>query len=426
MSQYPPPDYIKKESIIDGIEIYVPAPEKEESYEAVQDFKCPQCGGVTSFNVTAEALKCKHCGYIKSPSTEIVGRDAQQYEFTLETLERAARGWGDERKTLACQNCGAEITLPINALTTTCPYCSSNKVIHYQASQEILRPRFLIPFHIETESCKQIVQKWLGSSWMTPNKLKELKTNAEFFPIFIPFWTFDALASANWQAEVGHTKTERYYDHSDRAWKTRTKIVWQWESGNVQLNFDDVIIKGTKRISPLLLDRVGQFDTTALVPYEPSYLAGFQAQAYDIPLELAWEESRRGMRETTRQACVNQASTSQLRNFCMNLDFADEAWRYLLLPLYVYSYVFEGQIYQILINGQNGGISGQRPVDWLKVWLVILALLTPGTALGVIGVFTLLFAGIGVVIGGFGFILLVIGIILAVIIFQKAQGLDDA
>jgi len=110
----------------------------------------------------------------------------------------------------------------------------------------------------------------------------------------------------------------------------------------------------------------------------------------------------------------------------MNLDFADEAWRYILLPLYVYSYVFDGRTYQILINGQNGGITGQRPVDWLKVWLVILALLTPGFALGIVGVVTLFFAGFGVIIGGFGFILLVIGIIAAVIIFQKAQGLDDA
>jgi len=131
------------------------------------------------------------------------------------------------------------------------------------------------------------------------------------------------------------------------------------------------------------------------------------------------------MRESTRKACLSQASSTKIRNFSMNLDFNDESWRYILLPVYVASYVYRGKVYQALLNGQNGAISGQRPVDWNKVWLVVAALLLPGIVLGVIGLVTLLFAGIGVLIGGFGFVLLIIGIVVSVIIFQRAQGLDD-
>jgi DNA-directed RNA polymerase subunit RPC12/RpoP len=425
LEQFPPPGFIRTESSIEGIEIFKPAPEPDDAQPEVVDFKCPQCGAVTAYSVADGALKCTHCGYIEVAQKEIVGKGAQQFEFTLETMEQAAHGWGDARRELECQNCGAKITMPVNEMSATCPFCTSNKVVHQEASQDVLRPRFLIPFSVEAHQCQKISQEWLGNTWMVPKELRKFAKMAEFIPVYLPFWTFDATGSANWEAEVGHTKTERYYDHSDRSWKTRTKTVWIWESGHVQVQFDDLIIQGTKHVSRLLLRRINRFNLNQLVPYKPSYLAGFQAQAYDIPLESAWEDSRAEMREVTRKACLNQAGTSKVRNFSMNLDFNDESWRYVLLPIYVASYSYGGQVYQALLNGQTGEIGGQRPVDWTKVWLVIAGLLTPGFIFGIIGLITILFAGIGVLIGGFGLILLIIGIVISVIIFQKAQGLDD-
>ena len=425
MSQFPPPDYILTKSSVDGIEIYKPLSVVDDQYQEIVDFKCPQCGAVTAFSIVDGGLKCTHCGFYKEPQKETVGKGAQQFEFTLETMERAIHGWGDVRKALECQNCGAEITIPVKAMTATCPFCASSNGVHRDASQDVLRPRFLIPFKIEEQECTKVAREWLGSTWMTPRELRQVAKIADFIPIYLPFWTFDATTASQWQAEIGHTKEERYYDHSDREWKTRTKIVWRWESGQVQVPFDDVLIPGTGYISRLLLGRIKQFDLDELVPYESSFLAGFKAQSYDIPLEQAWEESRSEMRESTRRECINRASSSKIRNFSMSLDFNDESWRYILLPVYVASYTYSGRIYQALVNGQSGEISGQRPVDWKIVWFVIAALLTPGVALFLIGFVTLLFAGIGVLIGGFGFLLLIIGFVISIIVFQKAQDLDD-
>jgi hypothetical protein len=184
-------------------------------------------------------------------------------------------------------------------------------------------------------------------------------------------------------------------------------------------------VEGTEKLSRLLLDRLGNFDLGALAPYEPKYLAGLQARAYDIPLEVAWEIARRKMREQTRQACISQASTGMVRNFSMNLDFSDESWRYILLPVYVANYRFQERTYQVMVNGQTGSVAGQRPVDWTRVWLVIAAVLLPGLSLGLLGLVTSVLAGIGVAIGAFGFFLLVIGVIIAAIILRKATQLDD-
>jgi DNA-directed RNA polymerase subunit RPC12/RpoP len=422
-ANFPPENYLPAESKLEGIQVFVPAPADQGPHQPVVEFKCPQCGATTAYSAVDGGLTCTHCGYFEPPEKPVVGKGAQEFEFTVETMQRAASGWGEARKEMACQSCGAVTTLPADALTVTCAFCGSNNVLQREAPQDVLRPRFLVPFKIDRAACTRQTQAWLESSWMTPSGLKRLSALAAFTPVYLPYWTFDSTTQADWKAEVGHTETERYRENNQ--WKTRTVIRWRWESGEVRLNIDDLVLPGTQKLSKLLLGRLQDFRLTELVPYEPKFLAGMQARAYDLPLEAAWEQAREQMREQTRQACRSQASTSQIRNFSMNLDFSQESWRYILLPVYVAAYRFQSQNYQVMVNGQTGAVSGQRPVDWTKVWLVIAALLAPGILLGLVGLLTLLFGGVGVVIGGFGLILLVIGMVISFIILQKAMSLDD-
>jgi hypothetical protein len=179
-------------------------------------------------------------------------------------------------------------------------------------------------------------------------------------------------------------------------------------------------------VSGLLMSQVKNYDMGELCEYDPKYLAGMQAQAYDIPLEEAWEAGRQEMRDRTRQACREQASTGQIRNFSMSLDFANESWRYILLPVYLSSYVYDGKPYQVVVNGQTGAIAGQRPVDWTRVWLAAAALVSPGLLLGFLGLLATPLAGAGIPVVGIGFVLLVIGLVIAIILLRQAYGMDDA
>ncbi len=420
---FPPPGFITAQSVVDGIEVYMPAPLEKETQEQVVDFSCPQCGATTAYSVEDSGLTCSHCGYYDAPPKEVVGKGAQEFEFTVETLERSAHGWGGDRNEIECQNCSAVTSVPIESLTHTCAFCGSNKVIQRQAIQNILRPRFLIPFKIETIDCREIARDWLGNSWFVPSRLRNIAGQTNFTGVFLPFWTFDTNTEADWKAEVGHTKTKRYY--SNGKWKTKTVTEWRWESGYVVENYDDLLVEGTDRVSHLLLSRIKGFDLGALVPYEPKFLAGLQAKAYEVPLERGWEISRQQMREHTRQVCRDQASTPKIRNFSMHMDYSDESWRYILLPVYLATYSYEDKVYQVMVNGQTGAISGQRPVDWTKIWFVFAALLTPGLLLGLIGLITIPFGGIGAAIGLFGFILLVIGVVIGIILLRKAYQFDD-
>ena len=427
MQTFPPPGFVPIDSAVTGITVYQPAPEEAKTDVPIVEFRCPQCQATTAYSVADGGLTCVHCGYHEPPAQKIVGKGAEEFEFTVETMVAAAHGWGTSRQVLQCQQCSAHTTLPQGQLTHTCPFCGSNRVVQQPAAQDNLRPRFLLPFEVDAAMCTTAVHTWLGSSWMTPKALQNLASVTDFNGIYIPCWTFDAHTQATWKAQVGHQETTRYYDSSSKTWKSRTKTVWCWESGHVTRTFDDLIIPGTRRLSHLLLTRLKKdYHTQRLVPYDAAYLAGLMAQSYDIPLENAWEQGRNTMREATRSTCRSNASTNQIRNFSMTLDFSQESWRYILAPLYISVYHYENQTYQVMVNGQSGTVVGQRPVDWRKVWLAILGMLLPGALLGMLALVLLVaLMPLGMVAVIIAFIVFCFGGVFANKTYHKAKGMDD-
>lgn len=419
----PPKGFTPVPSRIDGIEIYAPAPE-EAPEEETRTFKCSSCGAVVSYSATEQQLTCPHCGQAQEITAEAVGRMAAEFEFTLETMEHAQYGWGEERRELACESCGAVVAVAPGTLTSTCAFCGSNRVLAHSAVGAVLRPTSLVPFAVDQEQCQAQVAEWLGRGWMHPPELRSVRVLREMSGIYLPFWTFDAHVQAHWKAEVGRERTERYYE--DGEWKTRTVIDWKWRSGQVHLPINDHLVPGTAKVSQIILHKVTPFDLHGLVEYDPSYLAGWQAKTYDMPLQQAWEIGKEEMREQAKHACYDDTGSSHVRNMRMTADFADERWRYILLPVYLASYHFDGRTFQVMVNGQTGKVAGQKPIAWLRIWLAIAAMLSPGACLGVLGLLTLALGGIGVVGLALGFILLVAGLIGAIFVFQQAKASEEA
>ncbi len=425
VSEFPPKNYIRTASAVEGIEVFAPRPlEPDESPEIV-DFHCPQCGATTAYSLEDGGLKCAHCGYFEPPAKEIVGRGAQDFEFKVEALAESAHGWGTRRSDLVCENCGAETSFPPGTLSTRCAFCGSNKVLQREGLQSFLRPRFLIPFQLDENRSLKIAKEWLGSSWMVPDHVKSNSSLEAFTPVYIPYWTFDAAAFANWKAQVGYDETERYYDASNNEWRTRTVTRWRWEDGAVRQDYDDLLVSGTQRISSLHLRNIQNFKLRELVVYSPEYLAGIGANAYDVPLEPAWEKGRYAIRADVYNLCHKQIKGDHIRRFEMALDLAEESWRYVLLPVLINAFYYRGRSYRIVINGQTGKISGQRPVDWIKVWLVNVLMLAPGLVISLLGLvlqfgspeaFALFWVGIG---------LLVLGLAGMAVVLTKASGMDD-
>jgi predicted RNA-binding Zn-ribbon protein involved in translation (DUF1610 family) len=419
----PPPDFVPIPSQVEGIELYAPAPKEE--VEETRTFKCRQCGGTISYSATQRQLTCPYCGSEQQIDAEAVGYRADEFEFTLEMMEQARHGWGEARRELVCESCGSVVAVAPGILTSTCAFCGSNRVLARDAAGDVLRPTTLIPFAVDEAQVQAKVRAWLGRGWMHPPQLRNVSALKKLAGVYLPFWTFDTHVSADWKAEVGTRETERYF--SDGEWKTRTVIKWHWRSGRVHVPIDDHLVPGTSKVSRVILSKVEPFNLGGLVEYDPGYLAGWQAKLYDVQLPQAWEMAKDGIRAKTKDACHDDTGSSHVRNMRMTVDFGDERWRYILLPVYLASYPFSERTFQVMVNGQTGKVAGQKPIAWLRIWLAIAALLAPGAFLGLIGLLlALLLPPAGIVGLVIGFILLIAGFIGSIIIFQKARASEEA
>jgi DNA-directed RNA polymerase subunit RPC12/RpoP len=418
----PPPNYHKVKSALTGISVYAPIPEVDRTSE-VKTYNCPSCGASLAFDLSTSGLGCPYCGYQEAIQSQIVGRDAESSEFTVETVEKAQHGWGEMRKELHCDNCGAELSYPSGAIASSCPYCASNKVNVQTVVDDKLRPKFLITFKTTIESVRSIAGQWLGKGWFHPPTLTSGTALRNFSAIYLPYWAFEAHVSAKWRAEVGREEHYRVYNSASKSWETRTRIVWEWKQGMLHLPFEDYMVIGISKpyLNQQILKNIEPYSLSELVTYSPDFLVGLQAQAYDITLPNAWDHARLDMREKAKNACRASINSPHVRNFSMSADFADESWRYILLPVFLAAYKFEEKTFQVMVNGQTGKIAGQKPVAWWKIWLAIAACMLPGLLLTVIGLISSQFAEKGSSLICTGLIVLIPGFIASLAIFNKAR-----
>ncbi len=398
----------------------------EDKTPAELTFTCPQCGASTAYDPSAASVACAHCGYVHKIEAQVVGAQAKASEFTLDTLQQQQRGWGQERRELHCDSCGADLSLAPTDLSVTCPFCGSNEVITRPAIQEMLRPEFLIPFKQDREGCRELARAWLGKGWMHPSGLVNAAASTQFQGIYLPFWTFSTQIQSNWDAEVGHERTEQYYDSGSKTWHSRIVIDWRWESGQVGLPIRNLLMKGTQNVSKILIEKIYPFNLKELAEYQPEFLAGWQAKAYDIPLQTAWDDAKANMREQAKRACEKDINSAHVRNFSMKADFEEETWRLVLLPIYLAAYRFQNKAYQIMINGQSGKVAGQKPVAWRKVWLATALLLAPSLILAAAGMIVNSTGGDGSIPVTLGVFLFLIGLIASAIIVNQAMKAGEA
>ena len=155
--------FTKVESKVPGIVVYAPESKTREKAQTTL-YNCPNCGAATAYDVAAGGIACEHCGYISPVNTKALGRVADEFEFTLETVSQANRGWGIKRQVLHCDACGAELSQPEGAISTSCPFCASNQVNLTISQEKFLQPRFLIPFKITLDQSRELARTWLGNT----------------------------------------------------------------------------------------------------------------------------------------------------------------------------------------------------------------------------------------------------------------------
>jgi DNA-directed RNA polymerase subunit RPC12/RpoP len=348
---------------------------------AQKKFTCPSCGGEAQWNPAKQALVCPYCGTV-SPAK----LDAATGEITEQSLAAALRGlgenqrgWDAEKVSVKCQSCQAISVFDASRAAQRCDFCGSSAMIPVEQQTRPIRPESLLEFKLSEPQVRDAVRAWYGSRWFAPDALKQRALTDTLHGLYIPYWTFDAQVHADWTAMSGdyYYETEHYTDSQGRAQTRQVQHTrWYASSGSLEHFFDDELVPASKGVQLDLLRKVEPFPTTTdLKPYAAGFLSGWVVEQYQLDLIAAAQASQQQMDAKTRALCAEQVPGDTHRDLEVRTDYAQQTFKHILVPVWLISYTYGATVYQIVVNGYTGAIAGKHPLSWVKITLLVLAIL---------------------------------------------------
>lgn len=309
---------------------------------------CPLCGGRMAYDPAAAALVCAHCGHRQGAlprRTDFRHRGYRKLEHAqLRRRFGFSQEWHISNRVLICQNCHAQITLGGGALTGHCLFCNSPHVLLSDVVGSFEAPDGLLPFGIDRRTAARALQQAL------PDPLRGQIERGTLAGVYLPFWAFESVALINMPVAPPHAAVV--------------------QSGIYPVR--DALVAGTLHPPDTVLDALMPYYLDALLPYEPPYLAHWQAQLYDIDVMQASLTAHAHARYQARLAATGQITLPPAGDFVRSDPRAytpPEAWawlvnqitvndvhyRLILLPVWFATLQQRnGQTIPAYVNGQTG------------------------------------------------------------------------
>ncbi len=350
---------------------------------ARKKFSCPACGAEARWNPEKQALICPFCGTTSPAQIELTATGEEvikEHDLAagLRGIPDDRRGWETKRISVRCQSCQAISVFDPAHVGQRCDFCGSTALVPYEEIKEAFRPESLLPMKAGEDEVRDAIRVWYGNRWFAPNALKRRALTDTVRGLYIPYWTFDAQVHADWTAESGYYYwvTEHYTDAQGKSQSRQVRhIRWEPSSGSLDHFFDDELVPASRGVPPELLRRIEPFPTKQLVPYNPGYLSGWVVERYQIDLVAAAQTARERMDEELRSLCAAEVPGDTHRNLQVDADYSGQTYKHILVPIWLLTYNYGRETYQVLINGYTGDIAGRYPKSWVKITLAVLAIL---------------------------------------------------
>ena len=345
---------------------------------ALSKFACPACGGEATWNPAKQKLVCPFCG-TESPTSP--GAPGTVVEHDLVTALRGigdeARGWQTAKRQVKCQSCNAISVLDPSRQAQNCEFCGSAQLVPYEEAKASFRPESVLPFKASEADARDQIRAWYGKLWLAPSALAKRALTDTVRGVYLPYWTFDAQARAEWSAEAGYYyyTTESYEEGGRTQTRQVQHVRWEPAAGRFDHFFDDDLVCASVGVHPDLLRGIEPFPTGELKPYDAAFVAGWIVERYQIDLVAAAQRARDTMDAELRSLAATQIPGDTFRNLNVRADYSAQTFKHILAPVWLLSYTYGARVFQCAMNGVTGAIRGEYPKSPWKVALLVLAVL---------------------------------------------------
>ena len=330
--------------------------------EKVLDEKCLSCGASIKYNPKKKKFICEYC----------------HSEFDLEDLEKNKKKISKENKLdrefstmedmegYQCKNCGAEIVSLENISSTTCLYCKSSAIIKNRLSG-VYKPDSIIPFKYKKEDAIKAFEDICKGRLLIPKGFKDINNIQDMEGLYVPFWLYSCKNNASLNCDG--TKVMTWMD--SKYVYTKTSYYKVIREGD--LTFESVPNDAATRFDDTIMNAIEPFDYQELVNFNPSYLAGFLSEKYDVESAEAYKNAKvRIENDSVSYLKKEMTGYNTLIEKEKSNNIEVKNTKYVFLPVFVLNIKYNNKIYHFAMNGQTKKLVGEIPVDKGKLFLLII------------------------------------------------------
>lgn len=338
---------------------------------AVVSYKCPHCGGELIFNPTTQKYKCEYClSDFSQEELEALkpeeGSEEKAVNFEEDTQEEnTTEKETQEAVIYHCPSCGAEIVTDETTAATFCYYCHNPVVLSGRVSGEFL-PDKIIPFAIDKKQATEKFLDYVHSKKFVPKAFFNKQQIEKISGVYFPYWMVDMDMEGSMQAEGRNVRVWRSGDTE----YTETKVYRVEREGDVHL--EDITKNALKKSNAKLAEGVLPYDVSKVQKFHMGFLSGFLAEKRDIErteLNKQVQQEANEYGEKILRGTVKGYSSISVKS--CHLNQTQENWDYTMLPVWTVTYKGKnGKMYYYSMNGQDGKVYGELPIDYKKVWIL--------------------------------------------------------
>src|SRR5690606_22243883 len=316
---------------------------------------CGGCGASVQYAPGTAVLRCPYCGF----EQQVAAPTRQVQEHSYDAFLAKPRVQSLAPNQFTCPGCGARTES--DAISKDCQFCGTALVAGSTGDE--IAPEAVVPFALDKSAARDALQTWTKSRWFAPNRLKKVTEAESMKSTYLPHWTFDASTYSRYTGQRGeyYYETETYVENGETKTRRVRKTRWYSASGSVSRWFDDVLVPATEHVPAARLEALAPWPLERAVAFTPAYVAGHHSLRYDAGPETGLEQAKAKMAEVIEDDCRRDIGGDEQRVHHVDTRYADVTFKLVMLPVWVGAYLYGGKPYQVLINGVDGVVQGERP-----------------------------------------------------------------
>jgi hypothetical protein len=331
--------------------------------------------------------------------------------------------WGVPMMAVHCAHCGEAHLVPERATGTDtvpsrCPFCLQGPVAPQPAYLRDEPPEQVVPYVVSEGKLAGILDRWTQGVRFRPDELTSQVLMRRANRYLIPLWLVDGQVEGTWRADVGFdyqavSYQDRYRDGA--GWRSQEvregRIRWEPRAGRIDRAYDNLAVPALDD-HRRLMNRLGDFDPSQRAGYSPEAVSDAAVRIPTLEPQAAWAGAEAAFAQAAAGECRQAAGADHIRDYTPQVAYNGLNWTLLLLPAYVTWYREGERIWPVLVNGQNGRVSGVRRASARKANVTSLALGGVATFLFVLGGLIALLGAVLPPVAVVGGLILVVGLLL--------------